>query len=149
GPAGARSDDAAPLGRPRGGRAEHRARGRALLGAADRDRAPAHGGARAPARSSAPAADHPRVVARDRAHLAPPRPGECRRPAEQARRQGWTRRRLTGRRPALALRIRPGYVPRGPRMTELGLIFGSGLLGLAFAAFLARWVLARPEGDPE
>ena len=34
-------------------------------------------------------------------------------------------------------------------MTELGLILSSALLGLAFAAFLARSMLARPQGDPE
>lgn len=34
-------------------------------------------------------------------------------------------------------------------MTELALIFGIGLLGLAFAAYLARWVLAQHAGDGE
>ena len=32
-------------------------------------------------------------------------------------------------------------------MTELALIFGISALGLAFAAYLARWVLAQPAGD--
>jgi K(+)-stimulated pyrophosphate-energized sodium pump len=32
-------------------------------------------------------------------------------------------------------------------MTELGLLFGIGILGLAFAGYLARWVLACPTGD--
>lgn len=34
-------------------------------------------------------------------------------------------------------------------MTELALIFAVGVLGLAFAAYLARWVLARPVGEGE
>lgn len=34
-------------------------------------------------------------------------------------------------------------------MTELALILGGGLLGLAFAAYLARWVLLRPAAEPE
>jgi K(+)-stimulated pyrophosphate-energized sodium pump len=34
-------------------------------------------------------------------------------------------------------------------MTELALIFGIGLLGLAFAAYLARWVLACPTGEAD
>ncbi|EYF00706.1 proton/sodium-translocating pyrophosphatase [Chondromyces apiculatus] len=34
-------------------------------------------------------------------------------------------------------------------MTELALIFGGGLLGLAFAAYLARWVVLRPLPEPE
>jgi K(+)-stimulated pyrophosphate-energized sodium pump len=51
--------------------------------------------------------------------------------------------------PQLALPIRPGYAAPHPFMTELALTLGSALLGLAFAAFLARAVLARPAGDPE
>jgi K(+)-stimulated pyrophosphate-energized sodium pump len=34
-------------------------------------------------------------------------------------------------------------------MVELALILGSGVLGIAFAAYLARWVLAQPAGDGE
>ncbi|WP_437986421.1 sodium-translocating pyrophosphatase [Sorangium sp. So ce117] len=34
-------------------------------------------------------------------------------------------------------------------MTELALILSGGLLGLAFAAYLARWVVARPAVEPE
>ena len=34
-------------------------------------------------------------------------------------------------------------------MTELALIFGIGILGLAFSAYLGRWVLAQTEGDGE
>jgi K(+)-stimulated pyrophosphate-energized sodium pump len=34
-------------------------------------------------------------------------------------------------------------------MTELGLIFAASLLGIAFAGYLARWVLARPMGEGE
>ncbi|MFO0756186.1 MAG: sodium/proton-translocating pyrophosphatase [Byssovorax sp.] len=34
-------------------------------------------------------------------------------------------------------------------MTELALIFGIGVLGLAFAAYLGRWILAQTEGDGE
>lgn len=34
-------------------------------------------------------------------------------------------------------------------MTELALIFGIGAFGLAFAGYLARWVLAQPAGDGE
>ncbi|AUX22200.1 pyrophosphatase [Sorangium cellulosum] len=34
-------------------------------------------------------------------------------------------------------------------MTELALILSGGLLGLAFAAYLARWVVARPSVEPE
>ena len=34
-------------------------------------------------------------------------------------------------------------------MTELALILGGGLLGLAFAAYLARWVLVRPAAEPD
>lgn len=34
-------------------------------------------------------------------------------------------------------------------MTELALIFAVGVLGLAFAGYLARWVLVRPAGEGE
>jgi len=34
-------------------------------------------------------------------------------------------------------------------MTELGLILGTALAGLAFAGLMARWVLSRPAGDAE
>ncbi|WP_437665766.1 sodium-translocating pyrophosphatase [Sorangium sp. So ce1182] len=34
-------------------------------------------------------------------------------------------------------------------MTELALILSGGLIGLAFAAYLARWVVARPAVEPE
>src|SRR5688572_3674882 len=34
-------------------------------------------------------------------------------------------------------------------MTELALILGGGLLGLAFAAYLARWVLARRPAEAD
>ena len=34
-------------------------------------------------------------------------------------------------------------------MTELALIFGIGALGLCFAGYLARWVLAQPAGEGE
>ncbi|MEO7328543.1 MAG: sodium/proton-translocating pyrophosphatase, partial [Minicystis sp.] len=34
-------------------------------------------------------------------------------------------------------------------MTELALIVGIGILGLAFSAYLGRWVLAQTEGDGE
>ncbi|NUQ78454.1 MAG: sodium/proton-translocating pyrophosphatase, partial [Polyangiaceae bacterium] len=34
-------------------------------------------------------------------------------------------------------------------MTELTLIFAVGVLGLAFAGYLARWVLVRPAGEGE
>ncbi|HVY49588.1 MAG TPA: sodium/proton-translocating pyrophosphatase [Minicystis sp.] len=34
-------------------------------------------------------------------------------------------------------------------MTELALILGCSVVGLAFAAYLARWVVARPQGEPE
>ncbi|KYF74774.1 pyrophosphatase [Sorangium cellulosum] len=34
-------------------------------------------------------------------------------------------------------------------MTELALILSGGLIGLAFAAYLARWVIARPAVEPE
>src|SRR4051812_34822166 len=38
--------------------------------------------------------------------------------------------------------------PRGaPLMTELALIFAVSALGLAFAAYLARWILAQHPGD--
>lgn len=34
-------------------------------------------------------------------------------------------------------------------MTELALIFAASILGLAFAVYLSRWVLARPSGEEE
>lgn len=46
---------------------------------------------------------------------------------------------------AALLRARPDHDP----MTELVLILGGGLLGLAFAAYLARWVALRPLAEPE
>src|SRR6185437_9481017 len=62
---------------------------------------------------------------------------------------GPSRRALHPARP-LILRISlraPGMLHAGARMTELAIVLVSGVLGLAFAVYLARWVLACPPAD--